>query len=85
MALLERIARFSMRHEKAVAVLGFVWFWAGIAIYAEFIKLPDLPEIAVEVFFWLSVAFNASWWGYAKPAIDRKRAQLAQLEEDSAN
>ena len=84
MALMDRIAQLAIRHDKAVAIFGAIWFWAGIAIYARFIELPDMPEIVRQGFFWLGVAFNATWWGFAKPALDRRKQALLANEDGAA-
>ena len=79
---LDRAVAFAARHDKALAIAGGVWFWAGIAVYARFVALPELvPEAWRPWFFWLSVAFNAGWWGFLYPQIAARKKALADLAE----
>jgi len=73
---LVRAADLADRHERAFTIGAAVWFWAGIAIYAEFIPLPGVPETVKQGFFWSSVAANAFWWGFLRQAIDKRRVRL---------
>lgn len=70
-----RLARLLHRHRKAVAVFGGVWFWAGIAIHARFIALPDWLAQWSGAFFWLGVAANAIWWAAIRPALTKALAR----------
>ena len=60
-------------HARAVSVLAAIWFWLGIAIYAGYNRLPDWPWLPDEVLFWSAMVFNAVWWGFLRPAIERRR------------
>lgn len=72
--LVDRAAAIAARHERALTIAGAIWFWAGIAIYARFVELPRLvPEAWRPWVFWLSVGFNAAWWGFIRPAAERRR------------
>lgn len=61
----------------AISVLAGVWFWLGIAIYAGFIRLPDWLGLPERALFWAGVTVNAVWWGFLRPAIERRRARKA--------
>ncbi|WAT16832.1 hypothetical protein OZN62_07710 [Aurantiacibacter sp. MUD11] len=79
-ALLDRVIEFEARHEKVISIALGLWFWAGVAVYARFISLPDIPGIDEQaIFFWGSAAFNALWWGFARPAMVRhKQRRMAE-------
>ena len=62
-------------HAKAISVLAAIWFWLGIAIYARFIRLPELPWLSEQAVFWAGAAFNAVWWGFLRPAIEARRSE----------
>ena len=79
-----RAARFAIRHKRALTIGGAIWFWASMAVYARFVSLPDLPDWARHGFFWAGVAFNAVWWGFVRPALERRIAALAPADRSSA-
>ncbi len=85
----EAAASFAFRHQRALTIIGAIWFWVGIAVYAGMIDLPELlgPESRTW-FFWSSVVYNAMWWGFIHPqiakrlkAIEGSAAQRAEAEE----
>lgn len=74
--MLMPMARIAARHERTISIVGGIWFWAGIAVYANFIELPDVPEMVRQGFFWLGVAANAVWWGFLRPKIEAEKKRL---------
>ncbi|GAA4049117.1 hypothetical protein [Parerythrobacter jejuensis] len=76
--MLERAITIGLKHERMIVIAAAIWFWAGIAIYARFIPLPDLPGWVRPTFFWSSVAFNAVWWGYVHGKVEARRRALAK-------
>lgn len=64
------LVHFANRHRQAITIGAGIWFWAGVAVYANFIALPDMPEWLRSGFFWAGVAVNAIWWGFLKPKVD---------------
>ena len=78
MAVLDKIADFGTRFENPLSIIGGVWFAATCAVYARFISLPEIPFLTDEIALYLSAAYNAIWWGFLRPAIEkRKTARLA--------
>ena len=66
---------FEARYEKIISWVLGAWFVASCAVTARFIRLPDIPGIDEGlIFFWGSAAFNAVWWGFARPAMLRRKA-----------
>jgi hypothetical protein len=61
-------------YARPISILAAIWFWLGIAIYAGFVRLPDWPWLSDKALFWAGAAFNALWWGFLRPAIERRRA-----------
>ena len=79
--LLDKVLDFEERWGNWTTVVLGVWFWLGIAVYARFITLPDIPLINEQaIFFWGSVAFNAIWWGFARPALQKRKAAREKIE-----
>lgn len=65
------------RHQRLASLIGAVWFALGCAVYAEFIVLPDLPMLTDEVVLYSGAAYNALWFGFARPAVERHRKSEA--------
>lgn len=78
--VIHRIESLLAPHARLISILGAIWFWLGIAIYARFLRLPDWPWLPDELLFWSGVAFNAVWWGFLRPAIERRRAERTAAE-----
>ena len=75
------LVRFFMRHERLFAIMGMVWLAVSCASYARFIELPNVPFVTDEMALYFSAAYNAGWWGFIRPAIERRRAALS-VESD---
>ncbi len=74
-ALLDRVIDFEARHERIISIVLGVWFAASCAVTARFIRLPDIPGIDEgTIFMWSSGLFNAVWWGFARPAMLKRKA-----------
>lgn len=71
---LDRTEDFAARHATAIAILAALWFWLGVAITARFIRLPQIDwPFAEPTIFWSGVVVNASWWGFLRPSLERRR------------
>lgn len=72
-SLLARLERQAERHQKTLSLLAALWFVASTAEAAGFIDLPELPWFGG--WFWLVIAaiWNALWWGFARPHLERRR------------
>jgi hypothetical protein len=70
---IDRIEALLEPHAKAISILAAIWFWLSIAIYAGFVRLPQLPWLSDRALFWAGLAFNAAWWGFLRPAIEQRR------------
>ena len=84
-SILDRIAGFAIRQERAINILGIAWFALSCAITARFIAVPDwidIPYVTDRNAWALSGAWNALWWGFAKPAIDKRREALIAQSSD---
>ena len=76
---LAKVQRFLARYERALDIFGLVWFWAGIAIYARWISLPEILFLTDGQIMFLGIAFNAVWWGFLRPKIEKmKRQEISQ-------
>ena len=72
----DRAIRFLDRYRKPIAIIAGIWFWASCAIYAGFLRLPELPGWASVALFWSGAATNAIWYGFVLPHIDARRKRL---------
>ena len=77
---IDRIEARLAPHAKAVSIAAAIWFWLGIAIYARFIRLPEWLWLPEQALFWAGVVVNAVWWGFLRPAIERRRTTRALAE-----
>lgn len=74
--MIDRIIILADRHERLVAILGAAWLALGCAVYAKFIVLPDLPFLTDDFVLYSGAAYNALWWGFVRPAIERRKQSL---------
>lgn len=77
---IDRIDAALAPHSRAVSIAAGLWFWLGIALYANFIRLPEIPFLSPKAIFWTGVVFNAVWWGWLHPAIESRRSARAGAE-----
>lgn len=73
---LDKALDFEERWEKPISIVLGIWFWGSCAVTARFITLPDIPHFPEdEVMLYASAAFNAVWWGFARPAMLKRKAE----------
>lgn len=80
--LLDDIVRLFERHKRTLSVLGAIWFALGCAVYARFLALPDIPYFTEEVALYSGAAYNAIWWGFGRPALER-RTDASKMKDGS--
>ena len=80
--LFERFADLALKYDRIFWIVGAVWFWAGVAVYARFIELPYIPDEAKRAFFWAGVGANALWWAVINPKLAERREALSANEPD---
>lgn len=71
--MIERFIALTERHERLISLIGAGWFAFGCAAYAKFIILPDLPFLTDEVVLYSGAAYNALWFGFGRPAVERHK------------
>jgi hypothetical protein len=76
MRLLDRLTRLALCHRRAIGVVGAIWFALSCAVTARFITLPEIPWLNDRMLFWAASAWNAVWWGFLNPALQRRMALL---------
>lgn len=76
--MLDRAIRFGERHERAIALLSGIWFVISCASWIPQVPVPEVPYVTDRDSWMLSGAWNAVWWGFAHPALDKRRKQLAE-------
>ena len=79
--MLDKILDFEARNARVIGALLMVWMMTSWVFYTNWIAWPDIPFVTKQHFLWASVAFNAMWWGFARPKLmDRKTNRLAERE-----
>ena len=78
------LVRFFIRHERLFGIAGMVWLAVSCANYARFIDLPDIPFVTDEMALYFSAAYNAAWWGFVRPAFERRKS-VVRNESNEAN
>lgn len=74
--MLDDIVRLFERHKRIFSIVGAIWFALGCAFYARFLALPDIPFLTEEIALYTGAAYNAIWWGFARPALERRTNAL---------
>lgn len=82
--LLDRVLDFEARHERAITIVLGAYFVLSCAVYARFIALPNVPGWVEQTLFWTSAAFNAGWYGFARPALKRREAARLSGAKETA-
>ena len=73
-AIFDRAASIADRHERLFTIGGAIWLALSCAAYARFIDLPEIPFVTDRNAWMFSGAYNAIWWGFIHPQIDKRRA-----------
>jgi hypothetical protein len=82
---IDRIEERLARHARGISIAAAIWFWFAVAVQARWIGLPDLPWLSEAGVLWAGVVFNAIWWGFLRPAIERRRKARAAAELPGAS
>ena len=80
--MIDAFIRFIDRHRQFLSVIGAIWFALGCAVYARFLVLPELPFLTDDVVLYSGALYNAVWWGFARPAIERRAKVLLAERPD---
>ncbi len=75
MAALDKLAAIGASHERLLSIFGGLWLAVSCAVYARFISLPDIPFLTDQNAIFLAGGFNAVWWGFLRPAIEKRKAE----------
>lgn len=81
--MIDQFIRLIDRHRRLFSIVGAIWFAVGCAVYAKFLTLPAFPFLTDEVLIYSSAVYNAVWWGFARPAIERRRKNLMTKSSNS--
>jgi hypothetical protein len=76
---LNHVATALVRFERPLNWIAVIWSILSIAAYAHFISLPDVPYITDRNAWMVAAPWNAIWWGFLRPEIERRVEEL-QLE-----
>ena len=81
---LDRVAGFSLRHERAIGLVAAAWFVLGCADAAGFIDLPKIPFLTGTAGLIAAALANAAWHGFAKPALENRKKELGATRSPGA-
>ena len=81
--ILTAAIRFGERYERPIAIIGGAWFVISCASYMPFVLVPEIPYVTDRNSWVLSGAWNAGWWGFVHPMLERHRAEMAELEDET--
>ena len=73
---------FGERHRRAISIVSAIWFAFSCATWIPFLPIPEIPYVTDRNFWMLSGAWNAIWWGFAQPAMERRRKQISRPDDD---
>jgi len=74
--LLRPISVGLVRFERPLSWIAVIWSVLSIAAHARFISLPDVPYITDRNAWMVAAPWNAIWWGFLRPGIERRTAEL---------
>ena len=74
---LDRILDFSERYKLPLMIVGGLWFVLSWADTSRFIDLPEFPLLTGTSAIIASSTYNAIWWGFLNPRIERRRKARA--------
>jgi len=82
-ATLTRIVRFAAKHDRALAIASGAWFVLSCAVWIPQLPIPEIPYVTDRNSWMLSGPWNALWWGFAYPALEKKRKEIEAAEQSS--
>lgn len=74
--MINHFIRFIDRHRRLLSAIGAIWFAVGCAVYAKFLTLPAFLYLTDDVLLYSGAVYNAAWWGFVRPAIERYEKTL---------
>ena len=74
-SVLNNLMDLGIGFERPLSIIGGVWFVASCAVYARFISLPDLPFLTDQTAVFVSAGYNAIWWGFLRPALEKRKVE----------
>lgn len=74
--MINHFIRFIDRHRRLFSIVGAIWMAVGCAVYAKFLKLPTFQFLPDDVILYSGAVYNVFWWGFARPAIERREKKL---------
>lgn len=73
--LFDRLDEIAARHKKALSIVGGVWFVVGCAIASGMVRVPDLGIVSNRTALLIATLYNAVWWGYFYPRVEKRRVE----------
>lgn len=80
--MLDKVIDFGDRYRKPIDIAGGAWLAFTSAAYIPFLPIPTIPYVTDSNSWMLAAIWNGGWWGFAHPALQRRRE--AREAEDKA-
>ena len=81
-AILDPAIRFGERYEREIILISGAWFVISCASWIPFLPIPKIPYVTDTNSWMLSGAWNGIWWGFAHPALEKRRDELKDSGKD---
>lgn len=75
-AILDAAIGFGERHEREIVIASSIWFVISCASWIPFVPIPKIPYLTDTNSWMLSGGWNAVWWGFVHPTLERRRVTL---------
>ena len=80
---LNHVATALVRFERPLNWIAVIWSILSIAAYARFISLPDVPYLTDRNAWMIAAPWNAIWWGFLRPEIERRTEEMRRERSDA--
>ena len=79
--ILTKAVEFGDRHERPITIAAGVWFAISCASWIPWMPIPDIPYLTDSKSWMLSGAWNAGWWGFVHPMLEKRREEMRAAEQ----
>jgi membrane protein implicated in regulation of membrane protease activity len=81
--VIDQVDVIAERFRKPIGAISVIWFALSCAVAARFLTLPDFIPLSETTQLMLSGLFNALWWGFLNPRVERRRKQRLGVPDAS--
>ena len=80
---LDKAIAFVDRYEREIAIIAGAWFVISCASWIPWIPIPEVPYVTDRNSWMLSGGWNAVWWGFVHPMLEKRREELHAIGSHS--